>query len=180
MGHHEGAGSPQREVLQLLRGALPGHHLQHHAAQEDALLHRQPDHPLCGHLVPLGVGVLPSFRLRREGLPLHLDPALSHCLLPTARRDHPADLPDGAAPRQVLALHHGPGHALGGRHDRRAQRQLPVTGHAQDAPVGAQGVHPSASQSPPHRQAEERGLCGRRGRRQGSRRDTYGVVRRAR
>ena len=33
--------------------------LQHNASAEDAVLHGEPDHPLRGHLVLVGAGVLP-------------------------------------------------------------------------------------------------------------------------
>ena len=56
------------QVLHLLWRALPGHHLQHHDAEEDAVLHSQPDHPLHGHLLPHCPRVLSSLWQRGEGI----------------------------------------------------------------------------------------------------------------
>lgn len=65
----------------MLRRAVPGHNVQHHDAAQDAVLHRELDHPVHGHLVPDGASVLPALGQRREGLALHLHPALAHCVL---------------------------------------------------------------------------------------------------
>lgn len=74
----------KRKVLHVLRRAVPGHNVQHHDAAQDAVLHGEPDHPVHGHLVPHRAGVLPALGQRREGLALHLHPALAHCVLPPA------------------------------------------------------------------------------------------------
>ena len=55
------------QVLHMLRGALPRHHFQRDDAAQDALLHRQPHHPLHGHLLPHRARVLPALRQWREG-----------------------------------------------------------------------------------------------------------------
>ena len=62
-----GACSEECQVLHLLWGTLPGHHLQHHHEEEDSLLHRQPDHPLHGHQLPHHPRVLPPVWQRGEG-----------------------------------------------------------------------------------------------------------------
>ena len=103
------------------------HHLQPDDATKDAVLHGQPDYPLCGDQLSDHPGVLPAIRLGREGHPLHLDPAVAHRVLPAAGRDHPADVSGGAAARQVPAVHHGAGDAVNLRHRRRAQRPLQVS-----------------------------------------------------
>ena len=72
------------------------HHIAGVAAQV-AVLHGERDHPVRGDLVPVGAGLLPALRLGREGLALHLHPALAHCVLPPPRRDHPADIQVGPA-----------------------------------------------------------------------------------
>ena len=41
----------------------------------------------------------------------------------------------------VPALHHDPGHVLGGGDDRGAERELPHTRHTQDGSLGAQDLH---------------------------------------
>lgn len=58
----------EREVLHVLRRAVPGHHLQHHDEEEDPLLHRQHHHPLHGDLIPHRPHVLLTFGQRRKGL----------------------------------------------------------------------------------------------------------------
>lgn len=121
MGHHACAGGAEREVLQLLRGAVSGHSVQPDAPPEDALLHGQPDHTLRGHLVPVRSGLLPAQRLWREDLALHQHPALAYRVLPPAGRDHSAHVADGAAAGKVSALHHDAGHALCRGHHCRAQ-----------------------------------------------------------
>ena len=64
----KGASSEECQVLHLLWRALPGHHLQHHDAEEDAVLHSQPDHPLHGHLLPHSPRVLSPLWQRGEGI----------------------------------------------------------------------------------------------------------------
>ena len=51
----------------MLRRALFGHHVQHHHASQNALLHGQPHHPLYGHLLSDHIDILPAVRFRREG-----------------------------------------------------------------------------------------------------------------
>ena len=63
----KGASSEECQVLHVLWRALPGHHLQHHNAEEDAVLHSQSDHPLHGHLLPHYPCVLSSLWQRGEG-----------------------------------------------------------------------------------------------------------------
>lgn len=99
MGHHEGSGGTQRKILLLLRGALPRHHLQHHLEEEDPLLHCEPHHPLRGDIVSIHTRVLPTIRLRGEGLALHLDPPVSHCVLFAAGRDHSSHFHNSASAR---------------------------------------------------------------------------------
>lgn len=67
MGHNASAGCAEREVLQLLRGAVSRHHLQHNAETKDSFLYREPNNTLCGHFVSLSVGVLFAIRFWREG-----------------------------------------------------------------------------------------------------------------
>lgn len=57
----------KREVLHVLRRALPRHHFQHHHETEDSVLHRQPHNTVHGNIIPHGVGVLPAKRQWREG-----------------------------------------------------------------------------------------------------------------
>ena len=66
-------------------------------AAKVAVLHGQRHHPVRRHLVPVRARLLPALGLGREGLALHLHPALAHCVLPPAGRDHPADVQVGAA-----------------------------------------------------------------------------------
>ena len=51
----------------MLRGALPGHNVQHNDASQDALLHGQSDHSVHGHLLPHHSHILPALRQWREG-----------------------------------------------------------------------------------------------------------------
>ena len=47
VGHPPGASCQERQVLHVLRGALPRHHLQHHHEEEDAVLHGDHHHHHC-------------------------------------------------------------------------------------------------------------------------------------
>jgi len=110
----------------MLRGALPRHRVQHHPAPQDPLLHGESDNTVRGHILPVGAGVLPAERQRREGLAVYLDITIVDGVLPAAGRDNTAHVVDGAASGQVPALHDGAGDAVGGHHDSRAERQLPL------------------------------------------------------
>lgn len=138
VGHNARAGRAQREVLLVLRGALPRHHLQPHHQEEDALLHRQPHHSLRRDLLPFCTRLLPPFRLGGEDLALYLHPALAHCLFPLAGGDHSAHFPDCTSPRKVPLIHHDARHVVCSGDDRRPECELQVAGHAQDGAVGAE------------------------------------------
>lgn len=105
MGHHGGPGRPDGEVLQLLRRALSGHHLQHHLAAQDPFLHRQPHHPLRLHLFPLRASLLLALGLRGESQPVHIHRAVPRRLLPTAVRNHTSNLPHSSTSRKIFAFH---------------------------------------------------------------------------
>ena len=79
---------------------------------------------------------------RWEDLSVYLDPAVSDRLLPTARRDHPADVARRAADRQVPALHHDPRHLVHHRHRHRPQHPLPLALHPHHVALGPQGLPP--------------------------------------
>lgn len=144
----------------MLRGALPRHRVQHHPTPQDPLLHGEPDNTVRGHILSVGAGVLPAKRQRREGLPVDLDTPLVDGVFSAVGRDNTAHVADGAAVGQVPALHDGTGDAVGGRHDRRAERELPLARHPPYGQVGAGGIHPGAAAVPPNPTTEE----GRRGR----------------
>ncbi|GFV88431.1 acetylcholine receptor subunit alpha-like 1 [Trichonephila clavipes] len=124
VGHYGGPSASNGEVLQLLRRALSGHHLQHYPAPENPLLHRQPHHPLCVHLLSLGPRLLPAFGLGRKSVPLHLHRPLPGGVLPAVVGDHPPDVPHSALTGEVPALHHDPGFFFGFRHHCCAQCQF--------------------------------------------------------
>lgn len=157
VGHHASTGGAEREVLQLLRGAVPGHNLQHNAAPQDALLYRELDHPVRRHLVPVHSRVLSALRLGRESVAVHLHPALAHRVLPAAGGDHSADFHYRASAGQILAVHYAAVHAVRRDHHRRAERQLPVAGHAQASAVGQALLYQRASKVSFHRAPEEGG-----------------------
>ncbi|GBM23848.1 hypothetical protein AVEN_167554-1 [Araneus ventricosus] len=127
MGHHGRPRHPQREVLLVLHGALSRHHLQHDPETEAALLHRQPHHPLCGHLRSVRRRLLSPLGERREGQPVHLHPAVPDVLFPRVGGDCSVDLPSHAPFGEVSPLHHDPGHPECGLRSGRPQRPLPVT-----------------------------------------------------
>lgn len=145
VGHHSRACSAQRKVLLVLRGAVPGHHVFLNVATQNALLHGEPDNPLRGHLVPLGAGVLPAERQWRKGIALHLDSALADCVLFAAGGDHPSDVANSAAARQVPAVHDGPGDVFGGGNNRGAECELPVAGDPPDGALGSRRLHPDTA-----------------------------------
>ncbi|GFY61386.1 acetylcholine receptor subunit alpha-like 1 [Trichonephila inaurata madagascariensis] len=126
VGHYGGPSASDGEVLQLLRRALSGHHLQHHPAPENPLLHRQPHHPLRLHLLSLGPRLLPAFGLGRKSVALHLHRPLPGGVLPAVVGDHPPDVPHSALTGEVPALHHDPGFFFGFRHHCCAQCQFQV------------------------------------------------------
>jgi hypothetical protein len=57
----------KREILHLLRRTVPGHHVQHHDASQDSLLHREHHYTMHGHLLSHCAHLLPAVRQRREG-----------------------------------------------------------------------------------------------------------------
>ncbi|XP_068631518.1 uncharacterized protein [Battus philenor] len=130
-------GFQEREVLHVLRRAVPGHHIQHHHAPQDTLLHREPNHPVHGHLLPDRARILPAVRQRREGVAVHLHPAVAHRVLSAAGGDHPAHVASRAATRQVRPLHHDSGHIQHLRDGGGAERALPVAADAHYGAVGA-------------------------------------------
>lgn len=179
VGHHKSACREERGVLHMLRGALSRHRVQHHPAPQDPLLHGESDNTVRGHILSVGVGILPAERQRREGLPVNLDTPLVDGVLPAAGRDNTAHVADGAAPGQVPAVHDGDGDRVGGRHDSRAEREFPLARHPPYGQVGADSVHPGAAAFPPD-QATEEGRLRRRGSGQKRRRDQHGRHRRRR
>ena len=48
---------------------------------EAAVLHREPDNPVCGDLLPLYPRVLPARAVRREDRARHRDPCVTDPLL---------------------------------------------------------------------------------------------------
>lgn len=155
VGHPKSACRKERGVLHMLRGALSRHRVQHHPAPQDPLLHGESDNTVRGHILPVGSGILPAERQRREGLPVDLDTPLVDGVLPAAGRDNTAHVVDGAAPGQVPAVHDGDGDRVGGRHDSRAEREFPLTRHPPYGQLGADIVHPGAAAFPPDQAAEE-------------------------
>lgn len=139
----------------MLRGTLSRHRVQHHPAPQDPLLHGESDNTVRGHILPIGAGILPAERQRREGLSVNLDTPFVDGVLPAAGRDNTAHVADGAAPGQVPAVHDGDGDRIGGRHDSRTERELPLTRHPPYGQVGADSVHPGAAAFPPDQAAEE-------------------------
>lgn len=121
MGHHASTGGAQREILQLLRRALPGYHIQHNTPQEDALLHREFNYTLRWDIVPVRARLLSAIRFRREGVAVHLDPPLVNRVLFTVGRDHSADVADSAAARQIPTVHYGARDSFGRSDNRSAQ-----------------------------------------------------------
>lgn len=73
--------------------------------------------------------------------------------IPLTELTQPANIA-GSSARQVPIVHHGTGHAIGSGHHRGAERQLPVSSHTPDAPLGPQVVHPAAAQGVVHREAQ--------------------------
>ena len=57
----------ERKILHLLWWAVLGHNVQHYHAAQDAVLHRQLDHPLHGNLLLNSPHLLPAIRQWGEG-----------------------------------------------------------------------------------------------------------------
>jgi len=126
MGHSRGACGETREVLLMLRRTLHRHILQHNPAAEDAVLHRQPDRALCGHILPVGVGVLPARRLQGENFTVHHDPPVPDHVFFAHLRDHTVDVAVVAPARQVPVVHHVAGRPVRGRHHHHHKHSLQV------------------------------------------------------
>lgn len=127
MGHPRRAGRETREVLFVLRGTVHRHILQHHAAPPDAVLHRQPDRALRGHILPVRARVLPAGRLQGEDLAVHHHTAVADHVLPAHIRDHTVHVAVAAAARQVPVVHHVASSPVRGRHHHYHQYTLSVS-----------------------------------------------------
>jgi len=57
----------EREILHVLRRTVLGHHVQHHHAEENAVLHGEFDHTVHGHIVSHDTRVLPAVGQQRKG-----------------------------------------------------------------------------------------------------------------
>lgn len=126
MGHSRRAGRETREVLLVLRRTVHRHILQHNPKTEDAVLHRQPDRALRGHILPVGVGVLPARRLQGENFTVHHDPPVPDHVLLAHLRDHTVDVAVVAAARQIPVVHHAAGRPVRGRHHHHHKYTLQV------------------------------------------------------
>ena len=69
------------EVLPVLSGTVPRHHLQHYPEEAHLVLHPQPHRALRVHLLSGGARLLPALRQRREDHPVHLHLAGPQLLL---------------------------------------------------------------------------------------------------
>lgn len=68
-------------LLCFLYEILHRYLFQHHAETENALLHSEPNHPLCRHLLPLRSRLLPASWFRRKSGTLHFySPLANHVL----------------------------------------------------------------------------------------------------
>ena len=103
VGHHRGAGLPERAQRLCPHG--DGHHVLHHDPAEDPLLHGELNPPHRAYLVPLRVGVLPAGRGGRESHVGHQYSPLARCLPPARLKDPPTHLAGAASHCQVLAFY---------------------------------------------------------------------------
>ena len=78
--------------------------------------------PIFSDRAPKNVSLLP-------GQPVDLDPAVAHCVLLAARRDHPADVARRTPARKVRALHYDSRHIQVRRTPIRIQN-ISTEGHA--------------------------------------------------
>lgn len=109
----------------LFRAVGIRHLLQHHSAEEDAVLHGEFDYPVRGHLVPVGVDFLSAGRLWGKSGSLHYHFAVADHVLPAHVGNHPVNLAGHAPPGQIPALHHVSGGTVCPHHHRHPQRPLP-------------------------------------------------------
>ena len=84
-----------------------------------------------GHLVPVGAGLLPAGRFRRESRPVHIHPTLADHVLPTHLRNHSVDVTGRAPPGQVSIIYYVSSWPLRPHNHRRTQHALPKAQHAQ-------------------------------------------------
>lgn len=121
----------------LWRAAISRHHVQHYDATEDTFLHGQLNHSVHRDHLFDRIGLLPSVRFRRKGIPFlsivsgpiikgrglvlysaprplgqsgHIDPSVADCVLPPASRDHSADQSGSPSAGQIRPLYHDPRH----------------------------------------------------------------------
>lgn len=116
MGYSRRAGRETREVLSVLLRTVRGHIFQHNAAAEDAVLHRQPDRAVRGHIVPVGAGVLSAGRLQGEDFALHHHTSVADHVFPAHIGDHTVHVAVAAVARQIPVVHHAAGGPVRGRH----------------------------------------------------------------
>lgn len=132
VGHHRGAGLPERVRRQPDRD---GHHVLHHHPAQDPVLHGQLDPADGTDFVPLRACVLPACRSRRKGDARYQYSAVTGCVPVAGVEDSAADLARTATDCQVFAVHLHHEHRLHPGHRHHHQLELPWAAHAPHAHV---------------------------------------------
>ena len=114
----------ERKILHLLWWAILGHNVQHYHAAEDAVLHRQLDHPLHGNLLLNSPHLLSAIRQWGEGKqilsfncsfkylflvsgdPFYLHSDKFICVLPACGGDYTSNLTCCTSSRQISNIRH--------------------------------------------------------------------------
>lgn len=127
MGHSRRAGRETREVLSLLPGTLRGYIFQHNPEEKNAVLHRQPDRAVCGHILSVGAGVLSAGRFQGENLFVHNDPPVPDHVFLADIGNHTVYVAIVAAAWQVPLVHHVVGSPVRGGHHYHHKHTLSVS-----------------------------------------------------
>ncbi len=110
MGRDVRSGKAKRQNVSLLSRAVSGHHIQHHSASQDTLLHGQLDCPVCGYIFFDRAHILLAERQRRKDRSLREHSPLAYRVLFAPVRTHTTDITCGASDREVSPVYYDSGY----------------------------------------------------------------------
>lgn len=121
MGYHGSAGSEDRKILQLLRGTISRHHIQHYTEEKNSLLHCESYHPMRIHIVSLRARLLLTIGIRRKSQLVHINCAVPRRVFPAVVGNYTTDVSDGSTSGKVFAVHDDSSFSLGLCYHRSTQ-----------------------------------------------------------
>lgn len=137
-------------ALWILCGLLDGffrYIFQHHPEAEDAVLHGQPDYPMRGHLLPVGLSFLLASWFRGEDRPLHQHPSVADHVLLADIGNYTFDFAGSAPPGKISPLHHVVGRPERRHYDYHIKHSLSKAEHPQNAALDTGLLHQEAAQA---------------------------------